>query len=74
MNISTKNKQNFILIPKWLCHKRDWHRWYWTARNRSFISAQCSRCGMRGTEFWKLQDEDNAKARKKLMKKRLRRK
>lgn len=69
MNTSKKNKLNFILIPKRICHKMNWHSWFWTSRNRSFISGQCARCGMRGNEFWDLQKAENEKQDKRLRKK-----
>jgi hypothetical protein len=57
MQESEQRKLNRYLIPQWLCHWRGWHKWFWTSRNRSFISGHCARCNMNGAEFWKRERE-----------------
>lgn len=61
MQESEARKKNIILIPKTICHRFGWHRWFWTAKSRAFISGTCSRCGMKGTEFWRRQKNDFTK-------------
>ncbi len=49
------------MIPKWLCHYMEWHRWYFLSRNHSDVSARCSRCQMNGVEFRKREKKEKQK-------------
>lgn len=63
MQESKHSKVNRVKLPKKLCHRFKAHRWFWSARNKAFVSGKCSRCGMSAPEYYELTRLENERSK-----------